>query len=341
MKAVAIDAPRSIGPVEIADPSPLEAHEVLLQIEVIGYCGSDLNTFRGLNPLVQYPRVPGHEIGARIVECGSAVPENWQPGMQVTCLPYTNCGQCAACRSGRFNACKNNQTLGVQREGALTEYIKVPWQKLLHAPGLSASEYALVEPLAVGFHAVERGRVQKGETVLVFGTGMIGLGAIASAGLVKGARVIAVDIDDRKLELARQAGAAETINSKTENIHERLQELTGGFGANVVIEAVGLPETFVAAIDEVAYAGRVVYIGYAKAPVSYETKYFLLKELDIMGSRGSTQEDFQNVITLLKSGRYPVAQTITRTVPLEKASAAMQEWDQNPAAITKIQVQLH
>ncbi len=329
-----------MGGMEIAGPKPVGAEDVLLKVEMIGYCGSDLNTFRGLNPLVSYPRVPGHEIGARIIECGSAVPENWKPGMQVTCLPYTHCGECAACRRGRFNACKFNQTLGVQREGALTEFITVPWQKLLHAPGLGAAEYALVEPLAVGFHAVERGRVQAEDTVLVFGTGMIGLGAIAAAGLVKGARVIAVDIDQDKLSLARRAGASETINSQRENLHQRILDLTEGFGADAVIEAVGLPQTFLAAVEEVAYAGRVVYIGYAKAPVSYETKYFLLKELDIMGSRGSTKDDFQNVITLLQSGRYPSAQTITRTVPFEMAAEAMQEWNSNPAAITKIQVLL-
>jgi threonine dehydrogenase-like Zn-dependent dehydrogenase len=169
---------------------------------------------------------------------------------------------------------------------------------------------------------------------------MIGLGAIAGAGLARGARVIATDVDDSKLVLARKAGATETINSKTEDLHQRLLELTDGLGPDVVIEAVGLAETFVAAVTEVCYAGRVVYIGYAKAPVSYETKYFLLKELDIMGSRGSTPKDFQDVIALLTSGRYPIAETITRTVSFDEAGAAMAAWDANPAAITKIQIRV-
>ncbi len=328
-----------MGVTDLPAPEPGPA-DVLLRIAMIGYCGSDLNTYRGLNPLVTYPRVPGHEIGAVIETRGADVPAQWEPGTLVTCAPYTNCGRCAACRKGRFNACQFNRTLGVQREGALTEFIAVPWQKLFHAPGLDASEYAMVEPLAVGFHAVDRGRVEAGETVLVLGAGMIGLGAIASAGLARGARVLAADVDDGKLALARKAGAAETINSRTANLHERVAEFTEGRGADVVIEAVGLAETFVAAVDEACHAGRVVYIGYAKQPVSYETKYFLLKELDILGSRGSTPKDFRDVIQLLQSGRYPVAETVTRTVPFDEAGAAMADWDSNPAAVTKIQVRL-
>ena len=339
MKAVAITSPRSMSFIELPAPVPGPG-EVLLRIAIIGYCGSDLNTYRGLNPLLVYPRVPGHEIGATIEACGPGVPEAWQPGMAVTCAPYTSCGKCAACRKQRFNACESNQTFGVQRDGALTEFVTVPWQKLFHAPGLGLAEYAMVEPLAVGFHAVDRGRVQATDTVLVLGAGMIGLGAIAGAGLARGARVIAVDVDDTKLALARLAGASETINSKTRNLHEDLLALTDGRGPDVVIEAVGLAETFVSAITEVCYAGRVVYIGYAKAPVSYETKYFLLKELDIMGSRNSTPEDFTNVIALLQSGRYPIAETITRTVPFADAAQAMADWDANPAAFTKIQVRV-
>ena len=339
MKAIVFEAPRKMGVTELAKPSP-GPEEVLLRVAVIGYCGSDLNIYRGLNPLATYPRVPGHEIGAIIEACGDQVPAEWKPGMAVTCSPYTSCGTCAACRKGRVNACQFNQTFGVQREGALTEFITVPWQKLFYAPGMGVAEYAMVEPLAVGFHAVDRGRVQASDTVLVIGAGMIGLGAIAGAGLARGARVIAADLDDGKLSLARKAGASETINSKTEDLHQRLLDLTDGNGPDVVIEAVGLAQTFVAAVSEVCYAGRVVYIGYAKDAVSYETKYFLLKELDIMGSRNSTPKDFQDVITLIQSGRYPIAETITRSASLDEAAEAMAAWDANPAAVTKIQVRV-
>jgi threonine dehydrogenase-like Zn-dependent dehydrogenase len=266
------------------------------------------------------------------------VPAQFKVGQETTVLPYTTCGKCPSCRSGRVNACRSNQTLGVQRDGAFTEFIAVPWEKLVRSEKLSLAEHALVEPLSVGFHAVERGRVTSADTVLVFGCGMIGLGAISGAALLRGARVIAVDVDDAKLALARKAGAAETINSKTENLHDKLQALTNGDGPGVVIEAVGLPATFRAAVDEVSFAGRVVYIGYAKEAVSYETKYFVMKELDIHGSRNATMQNFADVIKVLESGRYPVKETVTRCVSFAEAGAALAGWAADPSRVTKIHV---
>ena len=339
MKALIISKAGETGYIERPQPEPADG-EVLLRVKRLGFCGTDLNTFRGLNPLVTYPRVPGHEIAAEVAEVTPGVPDRIKVGMETTLVPYTTCGHCASCRSGRVNACRNNQTLGVQRDGAFTEFITVPWQKLVRSEKLSLVEHALVEPLSVGFHAVERGRVDGDDTVLVFGCGMIGLGAISGAGLMRGSRVIAVDIDEAKLALARRAGATETINSKTENLHEKVQALTGGEGSAVIIEAVGSPATFRAAVDEVSFAGRVVYIGYAKEPVSYETKFFVMKELDILGSRNATMKNFTDVISLLESGRYPVKETITRTVPFSRAGEALADWAANPACVTKIHVEL-
>jgi threonine dehydrogenase-like Zn-dependent dehydrogenase len=339
MKTFLIDKPEAFSFGETSLPEVKDG-EVLLKIERIGLCGSDLTTFRGLNPLVSYPRIPGHEIAATIVETSANVPASLKPGLLVTVVPYTTCGCCPSCRAQRPNACQFNQTLGVQRDGALTEFISVPWQKILFSPKLSAQDYALVEPLSVGFHAVERGRVTEADTVAVFGAGMIGLGAIAGAAMRKKARVIAIDLDDQKLALARQAGAAEVINSQTENLHERLQQLTEGAGPTVSIEAVGAAETFLAAVNEVCFAGRVVYIGYAKKAVAYETKFFVMKELDILGSRNALPTDFENVIRVLESGLYPVAQTVTRTVPFTLVGAALKDWSAHPATTTKIHVSL-
>lgn len=339
MKTVLIQAPGQVGYGEKPQPVP-QPGEVLLRIRRLGYCGSDLSTFRGGNPLVSFPRVPGHEIGAVIAAVTAGVPAELQPGMEVTVMPYTACGTCPACRRGRRNACRGNRTLGVQQEGALTEFIALPWEKVVRASRLSLRELALVEPLAVGFHAVSRGRVTKSDTVLVFGCGMVGLGAISAAGLHRDATVIAVDVDDTKLAVARKAGATHTINSAKENLAERVAALTNGDGPDVAIEAVGLPATFQAAVELVSFTGRVVYIGYAKAPVSYETKLFVMKELDILGSRNSTPEDFRDVIAMLESGRYPVDDTITRTVPFAEAAAALEQWAANPSAITKIHVEL-
>jgi len=339
MRALQIDREGSMRVVGIDAPETTTT-DVLIRIRTVGFCGSDLNTYRGLNPLVSYPRIPGHEIAGVIEHVGSAVPSGLlEAGMDVTVVPYTACGQCPSCRRGRTNACRDNQTLGVQRDGALTELVAVPWQKVLRADGLSARQLALVEPLSVGFHAVDRGRVAPEDTVLVIGCGAVGLGAIAGAAH-RGARVIAVDVDESKLALGRRAGASETIDTRGRPLHDAVQTLTGGDGADVVIEAVGLPETFVSAVSEAAFTGRVVYIGYAKAPVSFDTSQFVKKELDILGSRNATAEDFRAVMAMLRHGGFPVSDAVTRVVGLDDAGEAMREWSERPATITRIHVDL-
>jgi len=329
------------GRTEVRDvPAPVPADgQVLLKVRMVGLCGSDLSSYRGLNPMVSLPRIPGHEIAATIERVTGPSAGRVKVGQDVTVSPYTSCGQCPSCRAGRYNACRSNQTLGVQRDGALARYIVVPTEKLYASDRLGLRELALVEPLTVGFHAADRGRVTAGTSVCVLGCGAIGLGAVAGAAFA-GGRVIAVDIDDQKLAVARKAGAAEGINTTRQDLHQAMADLTGGDGPEVVIEAIGNPATFRAAVDEVAFAGRVVYVGYAKKPVEYETKLFVQKELDILGSRNATTADFPRVIAMLEQGRFPVADMVSRVVPLEQAGQALADWDANPAAFTKILVDL-
>jgi threonine dehydrogenase-like Zn-dependent dehydrogenase len=220
----------------------------------------------------------------------------------------------------------------------MTEYISVPVEKLYPAK-LSIKELCLVEPLTVGFHATARGRVMPDDIVAVFGCGGVGLGAIASAAF-RGAETIAIDMDDAKLETARKAGARHLIHSKSEDLHERLAAITGGHGPDVMIEAIGLPQTFRAAVEEVAFTGRVVYIGYAKEPVAYETRLFVQKELDILGSRNALPEDFREVIRMLEAGRFPVDNAVSAIVPMGEAARLLGEWSAEPAKFTKIMVQI-
>jgi threonine dehydrogenase-like Zn-dependent dehydrogenase len=165
------------------------------------------------------------------------------------------------------------------------------------------------------------------------------LGIVAAANF-RGARTICVDISDEKLELARLAGGTYTINSAREPLHHRLLQATEGRGPDVVIEAVGSPATFRAAVEEVSFSGRVVYLGYAKEPVSYETKLFVQKELDVMGSRNAMPEDFRDAIRLLEAGRFPVDRAVNLIVPLEEAANALRSWSENPAQFQKILVSL-
>lgn len=338
MRAFYITAQGQTEARDVPEPT-MGPEDVLLQMRYVGYCGSDLNTYRGLNPMVALPRIPGHEISAVIEAAGADVPDVWAPGIAVTLSPYTSCGVCPSCRIGRINCCRDNQTLGVQRDGALTERLVVSHEKLFSSSTLTAKELALVEPLTVGGHAADRGQVTDEDTVAVLGCGAIGLGAIAGAAF-RGAHVIAVDIDDEKLQLARKAGATHTINSQATDLHDELGKLTDGDGPDVVIEAIGLPATFQAAVSEVSFAGRVVYIGYSKKPVAYETKYFVQKELDIRGSRNALPGNFETVIRLLEEGSFPVDDVVTRVYPFEDAGQALIDWDADPGAFTKILIEL-
>jgi len=336
VKALKIKKPGYAEIESVAEPAGL-AGGILLKVRMVGFCGSDLNSFRGKNPLVSFPRIPGHEVSATIVEGNSGNPA-LRAGVNVTISPYTHCGSCAACRRGRPNACQFNQTLGIQRDGALTEYIVMPAEKI-YAARLTLKELCLVEPLTVGFHAVARGRVTKEDTVAVFGCGGVGLGAIAGASF-RGALTIGIDLDDDKLRLARTAGAAHTINTSREELHARLAELTGGLGPGVVIEAIGSPHTFRAAVEEVAFTGRVVYIGYAKEPVSYETRLFVQKELDVLGSRNALPEDFREVIRMLEEHRFPVEEAVSSVVSLDQTPDALRSWNSDPLRVKKIMVSL-
>ena len=334
MRALVIDRPGEARVIEMERPAA-DPQLATMRVRRIGLCGSDLTTYLGKNPMVTYPRIPGHEVAATLEH----VPANdlgLKAGMNVTLSPYTSCGKCTSCRQGRFNACRYNETLGVQRDGALMEFLSVPVEKIYAAP-LPLEELALVEPLTVGCHAVARGLVTAKDTVAVYGCGGVGLGAVAAAAF-RDARVVAIDIDDKKLAIAKDCGARELINTTREDVHSRLQEISGGHGPDVIIEAIGRPDTYRAAVEEVCFAGRVVYIGYAKENVSFETRLFVQKELDIRGSRNALPEDFREVIRMFEQKRFPTAEAISATVPLDEAPAILRAWSENPAAYTKIMI---
>ena len=338
MKAIQITHQQELNIVELEKPQAPSQGEVLLKLCYVGFCGSDINTFMGRNTMALNPVIPGHEVGAVIEAVGAGVPENLKPGMVVTCNPYTNCGKCASCRNNRVNACEHNETLGVQRNGAMQEFIVLPWQKVIPAGTLDTKTSALVEPMSVGFHAVSRAQVTDIDVVMVIGCGMVGMGAIVRAAL-RGATVIAADIDDEKLALAKTMGAAYTVNTKTEDAHQRLQEITNGFGPDVVIEAVGSVPTYQMAINEVAFTGRVACIGYAKSEVSLQTKYFVQKELDIRGSRNAQPSDFRAVIHYLENNDCPIDTLITKVIRPEQALDTMRWWSENPGKVFRILVE--
>jgi threonine dehydrogenase-like Zn-dependent dehydrogenase len=336
MRALVIDEPGSAQVVERPRPVP-GSGEVLVRVRRAGLCGTDLSTFLGKNPLVSYPRLIGHEIAGTIEEVGSGV-DGWSAGAAVTASPYKNCGSCAACRRARPNACRNNQTLGVQREGALAEFAVVAANRLFTSASLSLDQLALVEPFCIGMHAVGRARVTEGDTVLVMGCGGVGAGAVAAAA-GRGARVLAMDVDPQKLAQAVALGAQTALMTTQDDTPARIRALTDGEGPDVVIEAVGKPSTYRLALDLVAACGRVVYIGWVKGDIALEARQIVAKEVDLLGSRNAIDE-FAEVIALFESGRVDPLALVTDRVTLDEVPAMFGRWADRPDSVGKILVEI-
>ena len=333
MKAISLTQPKQIELIDIPEPV-VGPEDVLVDVKYIGLCGTDLNSYRGKLALVSYPRIPGHEISGVILDKGPKVPDSIKVGSKVTLSPYTTCGICPSCRNGRFNCCQFNETLGVQRDGAMMDKFAIHYSDVFTSDSLTLQELALVEPLSVGYHTTNRGRVTEVDTVMVIGCGTIGMGALVAA-VRKGATVIAVDVDDAKLAQAKKFGAHHTIHSHQQDVKAEVAKLTNSEGVSVVIEAVGLPMTFTMAIEVVAFSGRVVYVGYAKEPVTYDTTDFVRKELDILGSRNALRV-FPAVIKMLEKQQFPFGDLISKVYPFAETAQALHDWDNNPAAFTKI-----
>ncbi|MFZ2286972.1 MAG: zinc-binding alcohol dehydrogenase family protein [Bacteroidales bacterium] len=333
MKAFAIIKERSVRVIDIEEPVP-DPDEVLLEVHYVGLCGSDLNAYRGLMPLVTLPRIPGHEISGMIIDKGSMVPSSLKTGDKATVSPYSSCGVCPACRNGRTNSCAFNQTLGVQRDGALTANIRVPYTKVFPSAILTLEELALVEPVSVGYHAANRGEVRETDTVLIIGCGVIGIGALCAC-VRKGAKVIALDIDDQKLETAKDFGASHTINSKKENALSRVMELTRNEGVDAAVEAVGSPATLVLALEAVSFAGRVITIGYSKEEVHFNSQLIVRKELNLYGSRNSLRV-FPSVTSMFEHREKPYSNLISKIYPFDQTPEAFKYWDENPGLVSRI-----
>lgn len=287
MKAVRIKEPGNVEIIEREIPTR-KKNEALLKIKYCGICGSDIATYAGNQPFATYPRIPGHEFSAEIVEIDKNELE-LEPGMIVTANPYFNCGKCYPCSKGLLNCCENNETMGVQRDGAFAEYITMPIEKIYYGKGLPEKILALIEPFSIGYHASARGNIQPGENVLVVGAGPIGIFAMISAKL-KGAKVYVTDLKRERLNYAKKLGADDIINSIDENLKEKVMKITHSNGMDVCIEAVGISDTFLDCLENVAFSGKVILIGNGKTESTFNHSVLVKKELNIFGSRNSLKD---------------------------------------------------
>ena len=316
MKVVYVEEP---GKIEIREKEMpiLKKGEALLKIKYCGICGADVATFTGNQPFTTYPRIPGHEFSAEIVE----IEENdrgLKVGDIVTANPYFNCGHCYSCERGIVNACTDNQTMGVQRDGSFAEYVAMPIERIYPGKGLSAKTLALIEPFSIGYHAVSRGHVKPGHKVLVIGAGAIGIFAAVSAKL-KGAEVYISDVFEKRLENALKFGADGIIDVSKEDLLERTKEITNGNGFDICIEAVGQSATFLNCIDAAAFGADIILIGNGKKETTFNHSILLKKELNVYGSRNALKKDFLELIDLISSGKINVDHIVSDIFDKEDA----------------------
>lgn len=337
MKTVYIEQPNQIE-IRESDLPIVKDGEALLKIKYCGICGADVASYTGNQPFTTYPRIPGHEFSAEIVR----IPENEQGlkvGDIVTANPYFNCGHCYSCKRGLVNACTDNQTMGVQRDGSFCEYVAMPVERIYDGKGLDAKQLALIEPFSIGYHAVSRAEIKKGDKVLIVGSGPIGLFAMIAATL-KGAECYVADLLDNRLELAMEYGAKGVINNKDEDLLEATKKITNGNGFDVCIEACGLSVTFLNCIDCAAFGANIILIGNGKKDTTFLHSIILKKELNIFGSRNSFAGDFKELIDIVADGKVDVMKMVSDIYPMDRADEAFKALSHNDGTLAKILIQI-
>jgi L-gulonate 5-dehydrogenase len=337
MKQAVTVGPHSIEIMDAPIPNPAPG-EVLVRVERVGICGSDLHIFHGQHPRATFPRIQGHEASVRIVEIGGGYTGSLQVDDRVVIDPLLPCGTCYACRQGRGNCCPNVQVIGAHIDGLMQEFAVVPESALYAATSLSADLAALCEPLSIGVQAAHRAAIHTGEQVVVFGAGPIGAG-VAIAAIDRGARVMAIERLASRLDHLMGLGAERAILAGESDIKEAVQEWTQGDGPAVTIDAVGTPSVIRQCCDLVAPAGRVVIVGLSKEEVSLPIADFTYKEMTILGTRGGVGR-FPETLELLKRKSYLLVKLITHRFPLEEVQTALAFATDHAASSQKVMIEV-
>ncbi len=338
MKAVLLESAQNIIIKEIKKPVPKE-NEALIKVRSAGVCGSDIGAYRGLNPLVTYPRIIGHEIAGEIVEIGKNN-NGFKDGDHVILDPYKYCRECYPCSIGRTNCCENLKVIGVHIDGGMQEYIAYPQNMLIKVPkNISWELVPLAEPLTIALHAIHRTKLKFGEHIAINGAGAIGV-LMAMSAVSYGAIPIMIDIVEERLAFAREQGVTKTINIMEENLIETLREMTNGRMAEVVVEASGANSAIRSTLDMASYAGRIALTGWPKKETSLPTDMITKKELDVLGSRVSVGE-FEEALELISSGKVNVKAILSKVVKLDEIPKMVKEQSEHPDRYLKINALLY
>lgn len=297
-------------------------NEALLQVNKVGICGTDLHAYSGNQAFFTYPRILGHELATEVLEIGEN-DKKIKVGDKVVIMPYISCGDCISCRNGKTNCCIKIKVLGVHIDGGMQEQISVPVSILLPANHLSDNQMAIVEPLAIGAHAVRRADLKKGEYVVVVGSGPIGIG-IAKLAQIEGAKVIVLDMNNDRLEYAKEKIGVDYIIHVDDNPIKQIMEITNGEFATAVFDASGNKTALENGPSYMAHGGRFVLVGLSKGELSYNHPAVHAKEMTLMCSRNATTEDFEHVINIID--QFPTDSFITHNVDYSDMISNFDSW---------------
>lgn len=338
MKAIQVKEPGNLQVVEMEEPEITTSSEVKIRMRAMGICGSDMHILHGENPFASYPRVIGHEVAGEVVEIGEQV-TTLNVGDKVVIEPMTSCGECYACRQGRPNVCEKVEVYGVHREGGGREAMVMP-EHLVHKvdDSLDWAEIALIEPFTIGAQSIYRGQVQEGDHVFIIGAGPIGLCCLKMAKQA-GAKVAISDFNEKRLSFAEEWGADYLINPQKEKVEEQVSKWTDGMGANVVIDAVGFPQTVEQAIAVTSVAARVVLLGFDQKFSEIAQVDITKKELTICGSRLQTHR-FAPVVELFNSQAFQVGDLVSHQYDLKDAKEAFQLMEEAHPEVRKVVIKL-
>lgn len=311
MKAAILHPGGQLRLEEVCQPVPA-AGEILVRVAACGICHTDLHYIDHGVSTFKSPVILGHEVSGTVAGLGGGV-TRFREGDRVLLPAVFTCGTCRACRTGRENICEQMKMLGNHVDGAYAEYVVAPARECLALPAeIPLAEACLIgDAMSTPYHAVKhRAQVRLGETAAIFGCGGVGINVVQFAALA-GAKVIAVDIDDRKLELARQFGAQDTLNPRrVERVDKELKKRTGG-GLDVALEVIGKPETIRAAYDSLRPGGRLCVVGYSAEAVPLPFSKLMFFELEVVGSLGCRPSDYPELIELVRAGRVKLAPLVT------------------------------
>lgn len=335
MRSVVLNEPGSLSVESRPEPSPPGPSEALVSVRRIGVCGTDYHAYGGNQNFFTYPRVLGHELAVTVVSVGSDV-TNVKPGDNCAVLPYVSCGTCIACRRGRENCCENLEVLGVMIDGGMADRFVLRASLLFPKEGLDLDTLAMIEPMGVGFHAVERSGISKGDFALVIGAGPIGL-AIAQAITAKEATAVIADNDPERLELARRLQGAVTLDP-SESRESQLRDLGSGDLPTTVFDATGNIASMQGAVDFVSPSGSVVLVGHTRDTIGFDNPTIHLKEISVHTSRAALATEWHRLLDLVSDGTLSPEGWIGARCELSEVPEVFEGWIRDKGKVVKAMI---